>query len=826
PSSRMTRSSSASSDEGSVRRKEASKSPTPRSPSNSPAREKKRDDDEPKKGRSPIRAPSRSPSRSPERRRRSRSRSNERRRRSRSRDRDDKRRERSTSRKRRRTRSRSDSDNRRRRDRSDERRRRRSDSRSPKRTRKEKTPEKVKEPTPEPVKKKEDPADILRSRAGGAYIPPAKLRLMQQQMQDKSSEQYQRLNWERIKKRIHGEVNKVNVGNLVGVVRSLLQENIVRGKGLLCRSIMQAQAFSPGFSNVFAALVAVINSKFPFIGDLLVRRLVVQFKRCFRRGDKGTTVIVTKFIAHLINQEVTHEILGIEISILMLDKPTDDSVEVAIAFIKECGMKLQQVAPRALASVFDRLRSILNEATDLDKRTQYMIESAMAILKDKFQAYPAVVDDLDLIDDEEQVTHMTTLEDATDPENGLNVFKFDPDFEANEAEYEEVRKNVIGDESDSDEEEEEEDDEDDADPGTAADQVAKQAEKMDIIDNSEQALVAFRREIYLTIQSSLDFQEAAHKILKMGIKPQLETELCNMLVDCCAQQRTYDRMYGMLIERFCRLKKEFQDNFEQILKDVYKTIHRFEITKLRNVARLQAHLLFTDAIDWTIFSEVRLNERDSTSSGRIFLKEVFQELSREMGMVKLWQRTVDKTLKSSFSGVFPRDNPEDTRFSINFFTAIGLGALTIDMREWLEKGAKKKKASSDDESSSSSSESDSDSDDDSSDSDSDSSSSSSSSSSDSSDDDKKKKKKKAKKAEKEVKKERKSATPEKRTKDAYRRRSPSREIKREPESDDERRGGRRDERRDDRRRDEGGRRDGRGDERRREERGRGGEERR
>lgn len=31
-----------------------------------------------------------------------------------------------------------------------------------------------------------------------------------------------------------------------------------------------------------------------------------------------------------------------------------------------------------------------------------------------------------------------------------------------------------------------------------------------------------RREIYLTIQSSLDFQEAAHKILKMGIKPQLE----------------------------------------------------------------------------------------------------------------------------------------------------------------------------------------------------------------------------------------------------------------------------------------------------------------
>lgn len=83
--------------------------------------------------------------------------------------------------------------------------------------------------------------DLLRTRAGGAYIPPAKLKLMQEQIGDKvrfdfrishfqSSEQYQRMNWERLKKKIHGQVNKVNVGNLVNVVREMLQENIIRGK--------------------------------------------------------------------------------------------------------------------------------------------------------------------------------------------------------------------------------------------------------------------------------------------------------------------------------------------------------------------------------------------------------------------------------------------------------------------------------------------------------------------------------------------------------------------------------------------------------------------
>ena len=135
----------------------------------------------------------------------------------------------------------------------------------------------------------------------------------------------------------------------------------------------------------------------------------------------------------------------------------------------------------------------------------------------------------------------------------------------------------------------------------------------EIIDSTEQNLVAFRREVYLTIQSSLDYQEAAHKLLKMNIKPELEVgkicvffqnclqiELCHMLVDCCTQSRTYERFYGLLCERFCRLKKEFQDTFEQVARDTYATVHRFEITKLRNIARLISHLLFTDAISWMV----------------------------------------------------------------------------------------------------------------------------------------------------------------------------------------------------------------------------------
>jgi hypothetical protein len=35
-------------------------------------------------------------------------------------------------------------------------------------------------------------------------------------------------------------------------------------------------------------------------------------------------------------------------------------------------------------------------------------------------------------------------------------------------------------------------------------------------------------------------------------------------------------------------------------------------------------------------------------------------------------------------GLFPRDHPKNTRFSINFFTSIGLGGLTEALRAFLK----------------------------------------------------------------------------------------------------------------------------------------------
>lgn len=273
-----------------------------------------------------------------------------------------------------------------------------------------------------------------------------------------------------------------------------------------------------------------------------------------------------------------------------------------------------------------------------------------------------------------------------------------------------------------------------------------------IIDQTETNLVALRRTIYLTIHSSLDYEECAHKLMKMELKPGQEMELCHMFLDCCAEQRTYEKFYGLLAQRFCNINKIYIPPFEEIFKDTYSTTHRLDTNRLRNVSKFFAHLLFTDAIGWDVFECIRLNEDETTSSSRIFIKILFQELAEYMGLGKLNARLKDAMIQESFAGLFPRDNPRNTRFAVNFFTSIGLGGLTDELREHLKNVPKlmtpivaAEDANAVDSSSSSSSSSDSSSS--SSDSsDSSSSSSDSSSDSDSSDGGRKKKKKKKSKS--------------------------------------------------------------------------------
>merc|ERR1712156_871550 len=118
--------------------------------------------------------------------------------------------------------------------------------------------------------------------------------------------------------------------------------------------------------------------------------------------------------------------------------------------------------------------------------------------------------------------------------------------------------------------------------------------------------------------------------------------------------------------------------------------------KLRNIGKFFSHLLIADGLSWSILQLVRITEETTTSSSRIFIKVIFQELSEQWGIKKLVDRLLEPELQQFFGGLFPKDTAKNARFAINYFTAIGLGILTEDLRQYVEKAPAQKVAAEDD----------------------------------------------------------------------------------------------------------------------------------
>lgn len=86
-----------------------------------------------------------------------------------------------------------------------------------------------------------------------------------------------------------------------------------------------------------------------------------------------------------------------------------------LKYILKCG----QFVPRLTSAIFERLRNVLHESA-IDKRVQYMIEVMFAIRKDGFKDHPVIQDGLDLVDEEDQFTHMLPLDDEYNSEDILS----------------------------------------------------------------------------------------------------------------------------------------------------------------------------------------------------------------------------------------------------------------------------------------------------------------------------------------------------------------------------------------------------------------------
>ena len=89
--------------------------------------------------------------------------------------------------------------------------------------------------------------------------------------------------------------------------------------------------------------------------------------------------------------------------------------------MREVGAFLAENSPKANATVYERFRAVLNEGS-ISHRVQYMIEVLMQVRKDKYKDNPILPEGLDLVEEDEQITHQIQLEEELQVQEGLSTF--------------------------------------------------------------------------------------------------------------------------------------------------------------------------------------------------------------------------------------------------------------------------------------------------------------------------------------------------------------------------------------------------------------------
>lgn len=540
---------------------------------------------------------------------------------------------------------------------------------------------------------------LLKLKSGGAYVPPAKLReLMAQVELEENSKEFQILQWEALKKNINSSVNKVNKKNLKTIVVELFKNNLLQGRGLLCQCIMKSQQLSTSYTDVYASLVSIINSKIPEVGDLLVRRLIVKFKRLIRRNEAEQCRSVVVFLSELFNFRVINSELVQQIIDKLFENISDFRIEMIIEIMRHCGITLHDENGKWFDQKANLLRNVLNENI-VNPKSQYLIQEFFDNFKGLVTNYNGIDESLDLVEEEDQITHNFTLSENVLGDDHLDVFKFDPNYKDNREKYNIIRKGILGSDvetdsdqevdnessdysSDYDNEEEEKQDVDDDDNRQYTDDKERNKLTVQIKDLTEQELTTFQKNVYLTIMSSMSPEEATHKLLKLpAVDPKRkEYMLVDMVIKCCAQEKIYSKYYGLIGENLAVINKSWAEAFQALFKENYQNCHRYETALLRNIGAFWGHMFASDKIGWECLSVIKLTEEDTTSSGRIFIKFIFQRMVDELGDKKLNERISEDYIQPFIRGLFPVDNPDHLRFSINYFTAIGMGKLTDKMR--------------------------------------------------------------------------------------------------------------------------------------------------
>ncbi|CAA7394752.1 unnamed protein product [Spirodela intermedia] len=403
-----------------------------------------------------------------------------------------------------------------------------------------------------------------------------------------------------MRRRVRGLLNRLSESNIESITHEIAGMYQSMGRSISCQVISEEvlSSCSGGlrgneqYAAVFAAFVAGMACSVGVdFGGKLIASLARSFEEEYQKEDGLSLRNLTLLLSYLYIFGACGSDLIYDFLLVLTKRLTELDVSTILTVLQCCGMKLRAGDPSAMMQFIVGIQSRVNEldaaaASGKGKRMEFMLETICDIKNNKKKARedPAhhirIKKWLQKLRADDVLLRNLTWGKLLDPEKKGQWWLAG---ESTSTAADDIRE-----------------------VATATDQQAPEAQRLVQLAAAQRMNTDVRRAIFCIIMSGEDYIDAFEKILRLDLSGKQDREIMRVLVECCLQEKVFNRYYAVLATKFCAHDKNHKFTLQYCLWDHYKELEGMELGRSLNLARFTAEMLTSFALPLAALKAVDL----------------------------------------------------------------------------------------------------------------------------------------------------------------------------------------------------------------------------
>ncbi|XP_059646488.1 uncharacterized protein LOC132293158 [Cornus florida] len=458
-----------------------------------------------------------------------------------------------------------------------------------------------------------------------------------------------------IRRRVRGLLNKLsesNVESIAGEISSIFR-SVGRSVGsqIVSEEVLGSCSGGPRgneqYAAVFAAFVAgmacLVGIDF---GAKLLASLAKCFEDEFREEDNLSLRNLTLLLSYLYIFGVCSSELIYDFMIILSKRLTEIDVSTILTILQCCGMKLRGDDPTAMKNFIQSVQNRVNElkassGNDQERltsrRMEFMLETIFDIKNNKKRPK----------DDTEQHTRikkwLQKLRVVDVLIRGLKWSKLlNPDKKG--------QWWLSGDTTSMTDDVEE--------VASTIDRETLEAQKMLQLAAAQRMNTDARKAIFCVIMSAEDYIDAFEKILRLDLQGKQDREIMRVLVECCLQEKVYNKYYSVLATKLCSHDKNHKFTLQYCLWDHFKELESMQLIRSMHLSKFVAEMVSSFTLSISFLKVIELGDTMQLSPKRIMHFRMLFEAIFEHSDSLIW---------NIFTRIAVTPEYESLRSGIEFF---------------------------------------------------------------------------------------------------------------------------------------------------------------